>query len=183
VGRVREAKGQGDFVEALAPLLDRFPAWTPVLVGLTKPADEAWASALEGRCGGRLKRVGEQREVARWYRGLSLVVHPSHGEAFSLVLVEAMAAGCCVVASRLPHHPAIVEHGRTGFLYEPGDVAGLRSILEGLLADPQRVEAVGLKAAEEARARFGIEHEARKLVELYGRAAGGALPAAPQAGA
>ncbi|MCA2979255.1 MAG: glycosyltransferase family 1 protein, partial [Myxococcaceae bacterium] len=46
VGRVRPNKGQGDFVEALTPLLDAHPEWTPVLVGLAKGADAGWAEGL-----------------------------------------------------------------------------------------------------------------------------------------
>jgi len=167
VGRIREAKGQGDFVEAIAPLLERHPDWTPVLIGLAKPAEHKWVEGLRQRTNGRLQLPGEQRDVAPWYQGLSILVHPSYAEAFSMVLIEAMAAGCCVVVSKLPHVPAVVEHGRTGFLFEPGDVEGLRRILEELLADPTQVERVGRQAAEEAKARFGIEQEARKLHGVY----------------
>lgn len=167
VGRVRPEKGQGDFVEAISPLLDGAPAWKPVLVGRTKPADAAWAQGLVARTHGRIALVGEQRDVAPWYRGLSIVVQPSHSEGYSLVLLEAMASGCCVVASRLPHFPGLIEHGRTGFLYPVGDVKALRELLRELLADPARVDAVGRAAAEEARRRFGIDREAARLRDVY----------------
>ena len=71
------------------------------------------------------------------------------------------------MATRLEHHPEIVDHGRTGFLYEPGDVPALRRLLEELLENPQRAEEVGRNAAAEARRRFGIEHEVQDLLELY----------------
>ncbi len=177
VGRLREDKGQGDFVEAVSPLLEQHPEWTPVLVGLAK--EPAWAEALRAKTGGRLVLAGEQRDVAPWYQGLSVVVHPSHGEAFSMVLIEAMASGCAVVATRLPAVPDVVDDGRTGFLFEPGDVAGLRALLERLLADPALVERVGRAAAEAAKARFGVEHEARALYEVYERVAGAAPKALP----
>lgn len=167
VGRVRPEKGQGDFVEALAPLLDAFPDWTPVLVGLAKGADLAWARSLVEQTKGRLVLAGEQTDVVRWYQGLSLVVQPSHREAFSMVHLEAMASGAGLVASRLPYLPAVVDDGRTGFLYPPGDVEALRAALAKLLAQPALAEAAGRAAAEEARARFGVEHEARALAELY----------------
>lgn len=167
IGRVRPAKGQGDFVEAIAPLLPRYPEWHPLLVGLAKGGEQAWAEQLRRSTGGVLSLVGEQSDVVPWYQGLSVLVHPSYTEGFSLVHVEALATGCCVVASRLPYLPDIIEHGRTGFLFEPGDVKGLRDILEPLMAEPERAHTVGRNAAEEARRRFGIEHEARALAELY----------------
>jgi mannosyltransferase len=167
VGRVRPNKGQGDFVEAIRPLLADFPGCKPVLVGLAKGKDAAWAERLRASTDGALVLAGEHSNVVPWYRGLSILVHPSYGEAFSMVLVEAMASGCCPVVTRLPHVPAVIEHGRTGFLFEPGDVATLRELLGMLLREPGRAHAVGRNAAEEARARFGVSHEARALARLY----------------
>jgi mannosyltransferase len=172
VGRIRPNKGQGDFVEALAPLLEAHADWTPLLVGRAKGGDEAWADGLAAKTGGRLKLVGEHRDVSPWYRGLSILVHPSYAEAFSMVLIEAMASGCCVVATRIAAVPEVVEHGRTGFLFDPGDVAGLRDLLGMLMADPALVARVGAAAAEEARARFGIDREAAALSGIYRELAG-----------
>lgn len=173
VGRIRTDKGQGDFVEALTPLLDRFPEWTPVLVGLAKPLDRGWADGLVAKTGGRLKLPGEQQDITPWYRGLTVFVMPSHAESFGLVLLEAMASGCCVVASRLPHVPRYVEDGVTGFTFAPRDVDGLRRILEDLLAHPEKAAAVGRRAAEAVRQKFGIDQEARQLLEVYRGVVGG----------
>ena len=129
--------------------------------------EEAWAEQLQASTGGALSLVEEQSDVVPWYQGLSVLVHPSFTEGFSLVHLEALATGCCVVASRLPYLPGLIEHGRTGFLFEPGDVKGLREILDMLMAEPERAHSVGRNAAEEARRRFGIEHEARALADLY----------------
>lgn len=167
VGRVRPSKGQGDFVDAVAPLLQRHPECRAVLVGAVQSGDAAFAKSLEEKTGGELILAGEQSDPARWYRALSIVVQPSHSEGFSMVLLEAMASGCCVVAARLPHFPTLIDEGRTGFLYPPGDVAALRSILERLLDDPERVRAVGAAAAEEARRRFGVGNEAASLQSIY----------------
>jgi mannosyltransferase len=172
VGRVRPMKGQGDFVEAIRPLLGDFPEWKPVLVGLAKGGERAWAEQLRESTGGQLVLAGEHRDVVPWYQGLSLVVQPSHSESYSLVLVEAMASGCCTVMTRLPHVPTLLEHGRTGFMYEPGNVAELRELLKQLMREPERVRQVGLNAAEEARARFGVAHEAQALAGVYQAALG-----------
>ncbi len=171
IGRVREAKGQGDFAEAIAPLLSRFPDWRAVLVGAARGSDAAFADALRNRCSGALVLAGEQRDVLPWYRGLSIVVQPSHSEGFSLVLLEALASGCCVVAARLPHFSRWIEHRRTGFLYEPGDVAELGRLLGELLADPGEVERVGREAAIEAQRRMGMQAETAALTEIYRRLA------------
>jgi mannosyltransferase len=167
IGRVRKEKGQGDFVAALAPLLSRYPEWRAVLVGLAKNADLSWAESLRQQLQGALVLAGERTPIQPWYRGLTVLVHPSYAEGYSLVHVEALASGCCVVSSRLPYVEALIENGRTGFLYDIGDVAQLREILEQLLREPGRALSVGRNAAEHARRHLGIEHEAAALYELY----------------
>ncbi|HZH04754.1 MAG TPA: glycosyltransferase family 4 protein [Myxococcaceae bacterium] len=167
LGRVRPAKGQGDFVEAAAPLLHRYPDWTGAVVGKVKAGEARWVAGLRARAGGRLRFIPEQSDVLPWYRGLSILVHPSHSEGFSLVHLEALASGCCVVASALPYVPSLIEHGRTGFLYPPGDVGALTEVLEPLLQEPERAEAVGRAAAEAARPKLGLEQEAASLASVY----------------
>jgi mannosyltransferase len=162
VGRVRPDKGQADFAEALTPMP---PGWRGVVVGLAQ--DAAFASSVAAREG--LSLVGEQADVVPWLQGFTVLVNPSHQESFGLTLLEGMAAGCCVVASALPHVPAIIEHGKTGVLFEPGNPRALREALEPLLREPERAEALGRAAVEAARARFGIEQEAQALRAVYER--------------
>jgi mannosyltransferase len=167
VGRIRKEKGQGDFLEALRPLLPQHPEWKAVLVGLAKGPEQQWVDSLSEGLGDWLVRVGEQSEIQPWYQGLSILVHPSYFEGYSLVHVEAMASGCCVVASRLKYLDTLIEHGRTGFFFEPGDVKGLRELLDMLMREPERARAVGRNAAEHARTHCGIEHEAHALRAIY----------------
>jgi mannosyltransferase len=168
VGRIRPAKGQGDAVEALAQTLAEAPAWRAVLVGEARGADAAWLASLLKRGGGRVLAVGSQRDVRPFYQGATLLLQPSHAESFSLVLVEAMASGCCVVAARLPHYATLLEEGRTGFTYPPGDVAALVDVLRPLLREPERAAAVGRAAAEAAQLRFPLQREVAALQTLYG---------------
>src|SRR6185436_10673314 len=128
IGRLRPAKGQADFARAVGPLLKGSKEeWVAVLVGLAQRRDQRWARSLEEE---GMKLVGEHQDVTPWYRGMTVVVQPSLEEAFSLVPMEAMACGCCVVASALPYAREVVEDGRTGFLYPPGDVEALRAVLK-----------------------------------------------------
>ncbi|CAM3238344.1 glycosyltransferase family 4 protein [Corallococcus sp. ZKHCc1 1396] len=167
IGRIRKEKGQGDFIEALRPLLPERPEWQAVLVGLAKGPDQAWVNGLRQGIEDRVRFVGEQSSIEPWYQGMSILVQPSYSEGYSLVYLEAMASGCCVVASKLPHLGAFIEHERTGFFFEPGDVKGLRELLSHLTREPEKVRQVGRNAAEEAHRRFGVEHEARALGALY----------------
>jgi mannosyltransferase len=167
VGRIRPAKGQGDAAAALARTLPEAAEWRGVLVGEARGRHRAWLSTLLTLCGGRVSAVGEQRDIRAWYQGSTLLVQPSHAESFSLVLAEAMASGCCVIAARLPHYAALMDEGRTGFSYPVGDAAALADVLFPLLHEPDRATRVGQAAAEAARARFPLEREVAALEKLY----------------
>ncbi|QDE91474.1 glycosyl transferase family 1 [Myxococcus xanthus] len=167
IGRIRKEKGQGDFVQAIRPLLPAHPDWQPVLVGLAKGPDLDWLNQQMAGIEDRIALPGEQSVIEPWYQGLRILVHPSYAEGYSLVHVEAMASGCCVVASKLPYLDTLIEHGRTGFFFEPGDVQGLRELLDMLMREPERARQIGQNAAEEARRRCGVEHEARALADVY----------------
>jgi mannosyltransferase len=167
VGRIRLAKGQGDAVAALARTLPAAPAWRGVLVGEARGRDAGWLASLLKLGGGRVQAVGEQWDVRPYYQGATLLLQPSHGESFSLVLAEAMASGCCVVAARLPHYRTLLEEGGTGFTYPAGDVAALVEVLQPLLREPGRAAAVGRAAAEAARQQFPLQREVDALEKLY----------------
>jgi mannosyltransferase len=164
VGRVRPSKGQQDLAAAWAVLGPRASRWRAVVAGLVTRRWRRFADGLAG-----LELLGELDDVPALYRGLTVLVQPSRQESFSLVLLEAMASGCCVVAAALPHYPELVEHGVTGYLYRAGDVPGLVAVLEPLLAEPSRAEAVGRAAADEARARWTLDGEVQALRGLYAR--------------
>ena len=167
VGRIRPAKGQGDAVAALARTLPGLPAWRAVLVGEARGRDATWLASLLQQGGPRVQAVGEQPAIQRFYQGATLLLQPSRVESFSLVLLEAMASGCCVVAARLPHYAALVEEGRTGFTYPPGDVTALADVLLPLLREPERAVQVGRAAAEAARTRLPLAGEVAALSRLY----------------
>src|SRR5262249_27848627 len=93
-------------------------------------------------------------------------------EGIPVVLMEAMAAGLPVVASRLSGIPELVEDGVTGRLAEPRDIDGLANALEEMARDPERAAAMGRAGRDKVRREFDLDRNAALLVEHI-RAAGG----------
>lgn len=91
--------------------------------------------------------------LAAAYASADLFVMPSRTETLGLVLLEAMAAGCPVVACRAGGIPDAVENGVTGFLFEPSDARGLVNTVRRALADCAEREAVRLRAREDVERR------------------------------
>lgn len=111
-----------------------------------------------------------QQEVARWLRTADVYVHPSRADTFPGGVLEALACGAPVVASRVGGIPEQVTEA-TGVLVEPGDPTALAAALESLLADPERRERMGAAARADARARFSLAHQLDAYLRLYSAAA------------
>ncbi|MEI7814399.1 MAG: glycosyltransferase [Coriobacteriia bacterium] len=105
--------------------------------------------------------------VASYYRAADLYVHAARAENLPLAVIEAMACGTAVVATRVGGVPEIVLHKETGLLAEPGDSHELAVAIEALLADDARRRAYGEAGAARARARFALERQAEAYLEWY----------------
>lgn len=169
VGRIRPDKGVGDLLDAALPLLRANPAWRLVLIGLVKPKHRAWLSRKLAEASGAVVEVGEQRNIEEWYRALTVVVSPSHEESFGLVRAEALASGCCLLATRLNAFDAKLEDGRNALLYDKGDQGALRSALSKVFETPERAAAIGAAGAAFARAHLAAEAQAQQLERIYRR--------------
>jgi glycosyltransferase involved in cell wall biosynthesis len=87
------------------------------------------------------------------------------------VLLEALAAGCAVVASRIAGIPDVVEDGRNGVLVPPGDAAALAEALRRLVGDPALRKRLGAEARRRASAELRWEQVAEAFEGLYAQAA------------
>ena len=104
-------------------------------------------------------------DTPRMFEGASLCVVPSRREGFGNVVVEAMAAGVPVLAAACPGPAALIEHGRNGFLVEPGSAAALADALASLLEDPQRRASV-VPAGHGTARRFEVAAATRAFENM-----------------
>ena len=92
---------------------------------------------------------------------------PSSSESFGLVALEAMSAEVPVIASNAGGLPEVVEHGFTGFLHDPGHVAGyVNSALKLLTNEPLR-RTMGRRGRRVARERFTADEMVGRYVQVY----------------
>ena len=168
VGWIWPWKGQDVFLRAAAEVVDRWPSATIVIVGST--GDETFRRELDVLVellglAGRVVFAGDRRDVYDWFDAMDVVVHASWGEAFGLVLVEAMALGKPVVATATGGPAEIIEDGVSGLLVAPGDHQGMAAAIARAL-DP--AVAAGLGRAASARAeRFSAERMATTVATLF----------------
>jgi glycosyltransferase involved in cell wall biosynthesis len=110
------------------------------------------------------------RNVQGWLRSMDVFVLPSRSEALSNSLMEAMACGCAVVASRVGGNVELVDGERTGLLFESGNVADLAGALRRLVQQPALRTSLGDAAARLMRERFSLASAARRMGEIYSTA-------------
>jgi len=111
--------------------------------------------------------LGYRRDVPRILAAADLVVQGSYEEGFPNAILEAMAAGKPVVATRVGGVVEQVVPSVTGLLVEPRDVPGMAAALTELVQDPERMRAMGRAARERARTLFSWEQTLSRYVNLY----------------
>jgi glycosyltransferase involved in cell wall biosynthesis len=104
------------------------------------------------------------REV---YRSADCLVNPSLYEGMPNVVLEAMACGKPIIASRVAGNDAVVQEGVTGFLFSLNKPATLRELLQTLLSDPIRAAEMGRKGREWTERNFSWSRVAAAYVQLF----------------
>jgi glycosyltransferase involved in cell wall biosynthesis len=174
--RAHYFKGVGVLLQALGRMPDAGPRLLVVGDGDLRPAYERQARALG--LAARVTFCGRvpDEDLPAHYAACDLLVLPSTamGEAFGLVLLEAMACGKPVVASNLPGVRSVVGDGHDGLLVRPGDAADLAQKLEQLLADAPGRRAMGARGREKVEARYDWSRIVPRLVEVYAEVLAGA---------
>lgn len=167
-------KGQVQLIEACRLLTERGVRFRCLLVGGAGDRDALQRRIVDAGVADRVQIAHwkTRPEVARLIREADVVVAPSvptsggKQEGIPVSLMEAMASGTPVVASRLGGIPELVEHEQTGLLVTPGDPAGLAEALERLHASPE----LRRRLAEAGRARVLRDFELRSnAAEVVGQ--------------
>lgn len=160
VGRVSAEKE----IERIKPILETIPQCRLAIVG-----DGPHREALEGHFADTPTHfVGylQGLELAAAFASADAFVFPSRTETLGLVLLEAMAAGCPVVAARSGGIPDIVSDGVNGYLFDPSDPDGAIAATQRLLAATEEREALRRNARQEAEC-WGWAAATRQLRNYY----------------
>lgn len=183
VGSLIERKGIDVLLRAWTSIHARHPDATLLLVGVHEFPDDAQAAAflraqldaLPGAARERALLIGVQEAVEHWLRAADLFVFPSRREGFGTVMIEAMACGLPCVVAELPDITDFIfgDDGEAGAVVPQGDSETLAARVNGLLADPQRMRALGDAARRRAVERFALTRVADDYLDFYAALAAG----------
>ncbi len=170
VGRMAAVKDYPTLVKAFIRLCRQSPDPTGlrlVIVG-DGPARAECQSLLDAAGLSRQACFpGDRSDTPDWLASFDLFVLSSLGEGISNTILEAMASGLPVVATRVGGTPELVEEGKTGTMWTPGDVDGLAALLAGYAADPARRQREGAAARDRVERTFSWPKAAAAYQAVY----------------
>ncbi|MCW5977240.1 MAG: glycosyltransferase [Bryobacteraceae bacterium] len=164
---LRPEKGLACLLDAFGRVAPRRPGIRLAIVGdgpsLPDLRNQADGLGIADRC----VFVPAAGFVVPFLRGIDIFVLPSLSEAFSNALMEAMACGCCAIASRVGGNPELVSDGETGLLFPAGDPEALADRIRSLADDASVRQRLSGAGARFIHANFSQEASARTMAEIY----------------
>jgi L-malate glycosyltransferase len=167
IGHLSPVKGHADFLEAAARVLARHPRTRFVLVGEGPLRSELEARAARLGVRERVVFAGVRSDVASVLARLDVVVLPSHTEGLSNVLLESMAMARPLVATAVGGNPDVLRDGVSGRLVPARDPEALAAAVLGLIADPQKAQAMGREARRVVEREFSQQRMVGAYEALY----------------
>lgn len=180
-GRLAERKNVDLLLRAFAEAKQPLSAQRPLLAIAGDGPERERLLALREELGlseDEVSFLGFERRIERLYQAADLLVIASRVEGLPNALLEGMACGLPVLATRLGGARDVIAPGEQGVLVEPGRVEPLRAGLVELLGDPARRQRLGEASAARIRARFTLSAIAPRYLELYARLGAGRAPRA-----
>jgi glycosyltransferase involved in cell wall biosynthesis len=166
-GRMTAVKRTDDLLTTLAALRERGVDALLLLVGDGDDRERLEQRAHDLGLARSCLFLGYQEDVAPWYAVCDAVMLTSASEGTPVTIIEALAAGRAVVATRVGGVPDVVDEGETGFLVRPGDTRALAERLEILAREPDRRMAMGETGRERVLRRYAVERLVDDVDALY----------------
>lgn len=171
-GEITAHKGQSDFVRAAPMVLKRFPDAEFLIAGQDGSPEKKHLKNLKNlieslKLENKIHLLGWTDDVATVFSALDVFVSASRAEPFGLVIAEAMASGCAVVATETDGALEIIETGETGKLVPVENPARLAEAIAELLGDENLRRRIGDDARKAVRKKFGIDRMIGETERLY----------------
>jgi glycosyltransferase involved in cell wall biosynthesis len=165
VGRIFPIKNHRLFLDAATLIVQQDPRTRFVIVGdgILRPEMEDYAQRMG--IADKITFTGWRQDLPRVYADLDLLAVTSNNEGTPFTAIEAMAAGCPVVATRVGGLPDLINEGQTGYLVPPGDAYAVAEAMLRLLHAPEIARHMG----QAARARVKDGFEVRRLIQDTGQ--------------
>lgn len=165
--RLNRLKGIEYFLDAAVIVARRFPDVHFLVAGDGASRQELEEHARQAGLGGRITFTGFRSDVPELLLEVAVSVLPSLSEGLSNSLLESMAAGVPVVATRVGGNPEVVEDGATGLLVPPRDPVTMAAAITRTLENPDLARWFGQRGQRRVAELFSIERAVKETEHLY----------------
>lgn len=170
LARLEPQKDPVTFLRAAVILVKKLPTVSCLVIGGGSLQAELEREAQALGLGDRVTFTGPRRDVARLLAACDVSVISSVKEGMSNSIMESMAAGKPMVATRVGGNAELIAEGETGFLVPPRDPAAIANAVLCILEDPALAKAMGHQARVRIAQRFSVEAMVKSTERLYGEA-------------
>jgi len=166
VSNFRPTKGQDDFIEMARLMASAGSQALFTIVGEGQGRAASERKVAEAGLASRFHFAGLRGDIPEVLRALDVFLYPSYSEGISNALMEAMAAGCPIVAARCPGNETIMSDSTCVFV-PPSDAQAFADAALRLLANREEAVRLGAAARGHVTARFGARRMASGFESLY----------------
>jgi len=165
-------KNQNQLIRSLDPLVSKHKFHLVFLGRVNQAAPYGlygaeFLSLVKARPWCRHEGMADRQQLRQWLGRAGGLVLPTLEDNCPMVVLEAMAAGVPVVASRVGGIPDLVENGKTGLLFDPRNGDDMSAAIAKLLAEPELGRTLAAEAKRQAQERFHPLVVARRHLEIY----------------
>ncbi len=165
--RFNPVKDLPTLLRAFAIAVSKCPNIRLVLAGDGEQAEQLKQQAADTCPAGTVVFAGWVQDMDSFYNALDVNMLTSLSETFPYALTEGIRLHCATIASRVGGVPALIDHGVSGLLFEPGDYKTLAAHMVAMASDRNLRETTAARLYEKASAQFSFEATVRKQREIY----------------
>lgn len=171
-GQIIPRKGLDVLIHSLPLVLQRVPGALLKVVGCAPPGEEEYEQECRAlvqslNLESHVEFIGYSRHIAQWMKRFDVFVLPTRAEAFGIVNIEAMAAGCPVVATDVGGIPEIITGPDVGTIVPVDEVGAVAAGIVRYLTDRDLANRVGANARARVKAHFGVETMLQRIESVY----------------
>ena len=169
LGRLCYRKGLDTLLEATSMLREAYPDVEVYIAGGGDGIEDYRSMTSELGVEGNVCFLGwaDEDEKQRLFSSCGVLVLPSRAEGLPMCVLEGMANGCAVVATRVGGIPSLIVDRDNGLLIEPQDSSGLAKAMAFCIEDPKRVSQIARKGRQTIIRRYSMTTYLRRLEDIY----------------
>jgi glycosyltransferase involved in cell wall biosynthesis len=174
IGRIVGWKGQEIFIKALADVMPKAPDLKAMVVGMPDPGKESHLKELKALAASfslekKVIFTGFRMDVPRLLKAMNVAVHSAtRPEPFGIVVIECMASGLPIIATRGGGPLESIEDGIDGLLIPFNDPGAMADAIWGLYNHPQKASGIGSRAKIKSMKQFTVERFASEMADIFG---------------